>query len=362
MADTWPVNEGSVGTQSSTEVGYGAGQVDPGLAKAAGIGSQAPQAESLDAFGGEGATVIQGVGIDETPGANSATATDPSTEEQTQTESPPPVTRSGTPPATVFLPSRTAIQDRTGQNALLSPDTFLQGLQGGLSSILNGALSNLIAGLPPIMQDFLSATGLTGALSGMVNQLSAGLSQALGSLSQGLAGAVGHIAGEIGNALTSIPGVGPVLEELGNAAKGIVSSLQEGFNSLTPELQAITSDAIGAVGASALRAPNLRGVISDITANNILGQMRFTQNPADGLNRLASASTAADGVFFAQTGNAAFADLAARARTAETEFRRVLQPVGERLGFTPNVNRAQPALIEAAGNIRRVTNGAIQIG
>ena len=358
MADTWPVNEGSVGTQSSTEVGYGAGQVDPGLARAAGIGSQAPQAESLDAFGGEGATVIQGVGIDETPGANSATATDTAQQE----EVPPPVTRSGTTPGSEFLTSRTAIQDLTGQNALLSPDTFLQGLQGGLSSILNGALSNLIAGLPPVMQDFLSATGLTGALSGIVDQLSAGLSNALGALSEGLSNAVGHIAGEIGNALTSIPGVGPVLEELGNAAGEIVSGLQEGFNSLTPELQAIASDAVGAVGASALRAPNLQSFVSDVTANQILGQMRFTQNPADGLNRLASASTAADGIFFAQTGNAAFADLAARARTAETEFRRVLQPVGERLGFTPNINRSQTALTEAAGNISRVTNGAIQIG
>jgi len=336
MADTWPVNDGGVGTQSSTEIGYGQGQVDPRLASAAGIGPS---------LGGS-------------PSSTQA----PSSQTEAASETPPPETFAGLTPGLEFLAPRTAIQSLTGEGVLLNPDSFLQGLQGSLSSILGGALNNLLSSLPPVMQDFLSATGLTGALSGMVDQLSAGLSQALGSLSEGLSNAVGHIAGELGNALTSIPGVGPVIEELGNAASGIVSSIQEGFNSLSPELQAIASDAVGAVGASVLRTPNLASAVSTITADRILGEMRFAENPADRLNRLASAATGADGSFFAQTGNPVFADLAARARTAETEFRRVLQQDGDRFAFAQNPRRAATALTEASSNIRRVTNGAIQIG
>ena len=339
MADTWPVNDGGVGTQSSTEIGYGQGQVDPRLASAAGIGP------SL---------------------AGSPNSTQDTTMEMQQTEAasetPPPETFAGLTPGLEFLAPRTAIQSLTGEGVLLNPDSFLQGLQGSLSSILGGALNNLLSGLPPVMQDFLNATGITGALSGMVEQLSAGLSQALGSISQGLSNAVGHIAGELGNALTSIPGVGPVIEELGNAASGIVSSLQEGFNSLTPELQAIASDAVGAVGASVLRSPNLASTISAATSGQILGQMRFAENPADGFNRLASAARGADESFFPQTGNPVFADLAARAITAEREFQRVLQQDGDRFAFALNPQRAETALAEASSNIRRVSGGAIQIG
>lgn len=338
MADTWPVNNGSVGTQSSTEIGYGEGQVDPRLASAAGIGPTLGGSEPVS-------------NVDTTDDARAArtAAASEETPEETTT-----VTRAGTTPSADTVPTRTAIIDPAQSDVVLAPDTFLQSLQGSLSSILNGALNNLLSSLPPVMQDLLNATGLTGALSGLVDQISSTVSQAIGSLTDSLAGAVQHIAGDIGNAITSIPGVGPVIDSFGSAVGNLTENLQAGFAGLPADLQGFVEDQVGNVGASILRAPNLHSIIPNTIQDGILRQLNFPENPVGNLDQIAGAAREMDRAFFPQTGNPIFADLGARANEAGQQLAGIIEQRGQGFGF-----RNVPQL--ATNAISQVSNGSIRI-
>lgn len=341
MADTWPVDNGAVGTQSSTEIGYGEGQVDPSLASAAGIGSTAPAQPTTGPDDGSRGGQQPTTGPDD----GSRGGQQPNAGSTTET-------RSGTTASSDTIPSRTAIIDPAESTVVLAPDTFLQSLQGSLSQILNGALNNLLSSLPPVMQDLLSATGLTGTLSGLVDQLSTQVGEAIGSLTNALSGAVQHIAGELGNAITQIPGVGPVIEGFGSAVGSLTENLQEGFAGLPADLQGFVSNQIGSVGASIISAPNLNSIIPNTIQDTILREINFPLNPLANLDQLAGAARQMDGAFFSQTGNPIFADLGARAQEAESQLSRLITPQGNGFGFrniveTGNVN-----------NIRNVVSGS----
>lgn len=72
----------------------------------------------------------------------------------------------------------TNILDILGQELVLTPDTFLQGVQGGLSDVVSqigGSLFNQFLGaLPQGVQNFLNATGLTTQLQEGINNLFGG--------------------------------------------------------------------------------------------------------------------------------------------------------------------------------------------
>jgi len=226
MADTWPVSGGSVGSKGSTETASPRSGGDPRASE-----------ESLDAFGGEGATVIPGVGIDERPGANSESATPGSAAEEEAAATPPAI-RSRLTPSTDVLPIRTAIQDILSGDIAITFDSFLQGLQGSLSSILQSGLDGLLSKLPAGISDLLNSTGLTGALSGMVDQLSSGLSNALGQMAGALQGAAQQLASGLGEAISSIPGIGPVFDSFTSNLGALTQNLSTAYSNLSPALQA----------------------------------------------------------------------------------------------------------------------------
>lgn len=354
MADTWPVNNGSVGQQSSTETASPRSAGDPrtGEAMWAGTGSSANStlaadsntgAESLVAFGGAGATVIPGVGIDETPGANSQSAT-PGTEEEETAAATPPAIQSGLTPSTDTIAARTSIQDPALSNVEITIDSFLQGLQGSLSSVLQQGLSGLLSKLPGGIQDLLNSTGLTGALSGMVNQLTAGLGDALGKMTSALQGAASQLASGLGNAISNIPGVGPVFDSFTQNLGSFTDTLKTAYTGLPPVLQAGVDGVVTGVGASLLNKVNIPGLpnIDPVLAGSTVAALRFATNPAIDLSNLSDAAKNLHQKIFDQTGSTVFADIAGTARRSSQEMNKVIQqtPTGD-YSFVKSIEEAE---------------------
>lgn len=354
MADTWPVNGGSVGSRGSTETAAPRSGGDPrtGEAMYAGTGSTVTSTraadtstgqESLDAFGGEGATVIPGVGIDERPGANSESAMATSATEETAAATPPAI-QSRLTPSTDVLPTRTGIQDITLGDVTITLDSFLQGLAGSLSSVLQSGLQGLLSNLPGGIQDLLSSTGLTGALSGMVDQLSAGLSDALGQMAGALQGAAQQLASGLGEAISSIPGIGPAFDSFTQGLSGFTENLQNAYNGLTPALQAGVDGLVAGVGADLVNRINIPGLpnIDPQLAAGATAALRFASNPAVDLGILSDAARGLHDRIFGETGETVFADIASTARRSANEMNSVVQqsPQGG-FEFVKSVEEAQ---------------------
>lgn len=357
MADTWPVSGGSVGSRGSAETAAPRSGGDPrtGEATYAGTGStvtgtRAADAstgqESLDAFGGEGATVIPGVGIDERPGANSESAMPGAGQSAAGEEAAatPPQIRSRLTPSTDVLPARLSIQDILSGDVAITLDSFLQGLQGSLSSILQSGLQGLLSNLPAGIQDLLSSTGLTGALSGMVDQLSAGLSDALGQMAGALQGAAQQLASGLGEAISSIPGIGPAFDSFTQGLSGFTENLQNAYSNLAPALQAGVDGLVAGVGANLVNKINIPGLpnIDPQLAGGAVAALRFASNPAVDLGILSDAARNLHEKIFGQTGETVFADVASTARRSANEMSRVVQrsTTGE-YEFVKSVEEAQ---------------------
>lgn len=354
MADTWPVSSGSIGNQGSTETVSPRSAGDPRIGEAmyAGTGSSvtgtrtadtSTGAESLDAFGGAGATVIPGVGIDETPGANSQTAMPGSAAEETVAAQ-PVVIRSGLTPSTDTIAARTNILDFVSGDVTITVDSFLQGLQGSLSSVLQSGLNGLLSKLPGGIQDLLNSTGLTGALSGMVDSLSAGLSNALGQMTSALQGAASELASGLGEAISNIPGIGPVFDNFTKSLGNFGDTLSTAYNGLPPILQAGVDGAIAGVGANLLNKVNIPGLpnIDPAIAAGTIAGLRFKNNPAVNLDSLSSTARQLHDKIYDSTRSTVFANIASSARRSSKEMNNVIQQssTGE-FEFVKSVPEAQ---------------------
>lgn len=333
MADTWPVSGGSVGSRGSTETASPRSGGDPRASE-----------ESLDAFGGEGATVIPGVGIDERPGANSESATPGSAAEEEAAATPPAI-RSRLTPSTDVLPIRTAIQDILSGDIAITFDSFLQGLQGSLSSILQSGLDGLLSKLPAGISDLLNSTGLTGALSGMVDQLSSGLSNALGQMAGALQGAAQQLASGLGEAISSIPGIGPVFDSFTSNLGALTQNLSTAYSNLSPALQAGVDGLVTGVGANLINKINIPGLpnIDPQLAGGAVAALRFASNPAVDLGNLSDAARSLHEKVFGQTGETVFASVASTARRSANEMNKVVQrsSTGGGYEFVKSVDEAQ---------------------
>lgn len=340
MADTWPVSGGSVGSRGSAETASPRSGGDP----------RASDAESLDAFGGTGATVIPGVGIDERPGANSESATPRSDEEEAAAAQPPAI-QSRLTPSTDVLATRTGIQDITLGPVTISIDSFLQGLQGSLSSILQQGLDGLLSKLPGGIQDLLNSTGLTGALSGMVDQLSSGLSNALGQMAGALQGAAQQLASGLGEAISSIPGIGPVFDGFTQNLGAFTETLQTAYNGLAPALQAGVDGIVAGVGANLINRINIPGLpnLDPELTGGAVAALRFATNPAVDLGNLGDAARQLHERVFDRTGNNIFAQVASTANRSAREMSRVVQPSREGgFEFVKSVEQAQSNVNQTA--------------
>lgn len=124
-------------------------------------------------------------------------------------------TFSGTIPAPEenFAPERTSIENLLQEIVQITPDSFLQGLPGGLSSIIGGAIQGLTNLLPSVMGNLLSTTSLTNVFGNIVGTIGGAVGDALGGLANGLVDAGKTLFADLGGAISNIPGLGPIIQD-----------------------------------------------------------------------------------------------------------------------------------------------------
>jgi hypothetical protein len=233
------------------------------------------------------------------------------------------ITRSGTAPTNAPAPARSSIQDASTQDVTITVDSFLQGLQGSLSST-GGDLGAALGGM---LNQLLSSTGLSGALGGLVSGLSEGLSNALGGLTNALGQAATGLMQGLGNAIQSIPGVGPVITGMTTAIGDFAGNLSSAYNGLSPGLKAGVDGAIAAVGANVVNRLDIPGVprINPAIAGAATAAVSFSSNPVTQLNDIATAARNLDKRTFKETRDPAFANLASAASRAAQEMQQNVQ-------------------------------------
>lgn len=238
------------------------------------------------------------------------------------------VTRAGLSPSGDVFPARTAIIDPTRQDVTITIDSFLQSVQGSLSSLAGaGGLAGVLGGA---LQNLLNTTGLSGALGGLVQGLNEGLSNALGGLSQALGNAAQGLMQGLGNAIQSIPGVGPALGNMSNAISSFAGNLSNAYNNLPTAAQAGINGAIAAVGANVVNRLDIPGVprINPTIAGVATAALRFSDNPSAQLNQIATAARELDRRTFRETRDPAFANVASAASRASREMANATQRDG----------------------------------
>ena len=229
----------------------------------------------------------------------------------------PTTTYAGTTSAVNPAKVRTQIIDATQGEVLNIKDSFLQGVAGGLSSIVGQGVNNLLGSLPSTMQNLLSTTGLTGALG---SAISGGLGKALGGLGNALGDAAGKLASGLGGAIASIPGVGPVFEGFSKGVGEFAKNLDGAVKGLPTDLQRAISGAAAQVGANligkALKKPN---VVKDV-GKQVIANIEFKENPAKQCKAIAEYANACHNKIYKSTQDKTFKEVANNAVKAAKRF------------------------------------------
>ena len=216
---------------------------------------------------------------------------------------------------------RTEIQDTTTNAVEYIADSFLQGVQGGLSSIAGSFLGGLLGKLPGVMGDLLSSTGLSGALGSALGAIDGAIGNALGAVSGALGDMAGKLASGLGAAISGIPGVGPVFDQFSRGIGDFAKNLSGAVNGLPTGLQDILSGAAANVGANLVgkifNKPNITSKAGKQIARDII----FNENPVGQLNNMASLAKQIDKKTFGTTNDPAFANMATACKRCAKKFR-----------------------------------------
>ncbi len=216
---------------------------------------------------------------------------------------------------------RTEIQDTTTNAVEYIADSFLQGVQGGLSSIAGSFLGGLLGKLPGVMGDLLSSTGLSGALGSALGAIDGAIGNALGAVSGALGDMAGKLASGLGAAISGIPGVGPVFDQFSRGIGDFAKNLSGAVNGLPTGLQDVLSGAAANVGANLVgkifNKPNITSKAGKQIARDII----FNENPVGQLNNMASLAKQIDKKTFGTTNDPAFANMATACKRCAKKFR-----------------------------------------
>ena len=205
---------------------------------------------------------------------------------------------------------RTEIQDAATDTVDYIKDSFLQGLQGGLSSIAGSFLGGLLDKLPSVMGDLLSSTGLSGALGSALGAIDGAIGNALGAVSGALGDMAGKLASGLGAAISSIPGVGPVFDQLSRGIGDFTKNLSGALDSLPTGLQDVLSGAAANVGANLVGKISNKPKITSKAGKQIAKDIIFDKNPVGQLNNMASLAKQIDKKTFKTTNDPTFANMA----------------------------------------------------
>lgn len=374
MADTWPVNNGVLGTKGSgsklssrfdskgftpsqisskipagtvATVGYGVGQVDPRLAKAAGAKEVPPVSNPTQ--------YIEGIGWGTGSGATTKAVSDikKASAASSASNAANGGTYSGTAPAGNPEPFRTYVIDPNKSFVEQIIDTFLQGLGGGLSNALGAGLSGMLGNLPGAVKDLLNSTGLTGMLGEALGKVDAAIGQAMGKLSGALGDAANKLVGGLGTAIAQIPGVGPVFEKFGKGVNSFTNNLQTAIGGLPTDIQPIVSNAVASVGANVIGKITGNPKISNVVGTTIFNKLQFNQNPITQLNNVASVAKNINLKTFKFTKDNVFQGLASAAtKTAKKLSKKMIKNAVDKFSFSKLNIPTEPI-------IKNVTNGIV---
>ncbi len=215
---------------------------------------------------------------------------------------------------------RTEIQDATTNTVDYIKDSFLQGLQGGLSSIAGSFLGGILGKLPSVMGDLLSSTGLSGALGSALGAIDGAIGNALGAVSGALGDMAGKLASGLGAAISGIPGVGPVFDQFSRGVGDFTKNLSGALNGLPPDLQKVLGGAAANVGANLVGKIFNKPKITSKAGKQIANDIIFNDNPVGQLNNMANLAKQIDKKTFKTTNDPAFANMATACKRCAKKF------------------------------------------
>ena len=215
---------------------------------------------------------------------------------------------------------RTEIQDATSNTVDYIKDSFLQGLQGGLSSIAGSFLGGILGKLPSVMGDLLSSTGLSGALGSALGAIDGAIGNALGAVSGALGDMAGKLASGLGAAISSIPGVGPVFDQFSRGVGDFTKNLSGALNGLPTDLQKVLGGAAANVGANLVGKIFNKPKITSKAGKQIANDIIFNDNPVGQLNNMANLAKQIDKKTFKTTNDPTFANMATACKRCAKKF------------------------------------------
>lgn len=226
-------------------------------------------------------------------------------------------TYAGTANAGNPIAARTQIIDAGNGQVNIITDSFLQGVAGGLSTIVGQSVNNLLGKLPSTMSNLLSTTGLTGALgsaiSGKIGNAISGLGNALGDVA-------GKLANGLGGAIASIPGVGPVFEGFSKGVGEFAKNLNGAVNKLPLDLKLSISDAAAQVGANLVgKALNKPNIVKNV-GKQVSRKIAFEENPVTQCNAIAETAAACHRKIYKSTKDKTFLNASNAAKKAAKRF------------------------------------------
>jgi|DEB0MinimDraft_10_1074344.scaffolds.fasta_scaffold00029_8 hypothetical protein len=263
------------------------------------------------------------------------------------------VTFSGTSPASNYAPQRTSIVDPAGEAVEITIDSFLQGVQGSLSSIGGGNIFGAMLG--GALGGLLNSTGLTGSLASIGGAFGGALNGALGGLSNALGQAAGGLAQGIGKAISSIPGVGPVFGQFTRDVGGLVSNINGAINRLPADQKALMQAAAVGVGANLVnRAIRSKPNISAVDAVAIAANLEFDEHPAVACKNVSDRARELHTLCNPTINDPLFDKLYSSAREAAIEFdKEIIRKSNGRYGLRKQTTN------ERIEQVRKVINGSV---
>lgn len=252
---------------------------------------------------------------------------------------------------TQLLPADTKIKDFTDADVEITIDSFLQGVQGSLSSTGTGLTANIFGSA---MGNMLAGTALSGALGAVTSSLSPTLGNAMNKFAGSLGNAVGKLTGDVGESLTKIPGVGPVLGQVTKDLDSFSKNVGFSIGGVDVSGQQILGGVVLGVGANIIGKKLRKPKVSSVDQNLIRKGMEFTDNPAAQLQTISNSCKRLGNKARGQINDPAFDVLSQTAKKASKEMKRCL--VKKNNGKWAFKNSLAN---EINGNVTKCVNGQI---
>lgn len=256
---------------------------------------------------------------------------------------------------TQLKPATTRIIDRSGREVEITTDTYLQGLQGSLSSTSSNRLNSDQFG--GFLGNALGGTALAAVTAAVVIPLAPKLGQAMDGFASSLGQAAGKLTGSIGAGMEKLPGVGPLVANVNKSLDSFSKNIGLGIAGVPIQGQQIMGGIVLGIGANIVGNKIKKKRIADKDAEIIRRDMEFKDNPAAQLNTIATQchklGTKVDGTL----NDPAFSILAQDAKRASNEMSKViLRKSNGRYGFKNSITDEQLGLITKVinGNLTKV--------